>query len=98
MPCACFKAIDRPKPFDVHKGRTTRTPWDPVLVQKTIATSPASQAIPRLIVAGMPGANPCAQRPRPRPDSHRTEQGLEQELEPQLDQARRRRANDVAER
>jgi hypothetical protein len=28
----------------VHKGRTTRTPWDPVLVQKTIATSPASQA------------------------------------------------------
>jgi hypothetical protein len=30
--------------MDVHKGRTTRTPWDPVLVQKTIATSPASQA------------------------------------------------------
>src|SRR5580704_16062571 len=44
VPCACFQAIHRPKPMDVHKGRTTRTPWDPVLVQKTIATSPASQA------------------------------------------------------
>src|SRR5580704_3971542 len=44
VPCACFQAIHRPEPMDVHKGRTTRTPWDPVLVQKTIATSPASQA------------------------------------------------------
>src|SRR5271154_4513831 len=29
----------------MHKGRTTQTPWDPALVQKAFATSPASQAI-----------------------------------------------------
>jgi len=64
VPCACFKAIERPKPIDVHKGRTTRTPWDPVLVQKTITTSPASQAIPHLIVAGIfEGSRPSARSP-----------------------------------
>src|SRR5277367_3456730 len=29
----------------MHKGRTTQAPWDPALVQKAFATSPASQAI-----------------------------------------------------
>src|SRR5271154_5887585 len=38
---------------DMHKGRTTRAPWDPVLVQKAFATSPASQANSLFIVAGI---------------------------------------------
>jgi RNA polymerase sigma-70 factor, ECF subfamily len=45
VPCACFQAFPTGKPAqDVHKGRTTKAPWDPVLVQKAFATSPASQA------------------------------------------------------
>jgi hypothetical protein len=51
-----------------------------VLVQKTIATTPASQAIPRLIVAGMPGANPRAGQGRRRTDSDPARNDLRTEI------------------
>ena len=44
---------NRGKAGDMHKGRTTRAPWDPVLVQKVFAQSPASQNSSHLIVAGV---------------------------------------------
>jgi hypothetical protein len=52
---------NRGKAGDMHKGRTTRAPWDPVLVQKVFAQSPASQNSSHPIVAGVEvprGASP----------------------------------------
>jgi hypothetical protein len=44
---------NRGKAGDMHKGRTTRAPWDPVLVQKVFAQSPALQNSSQMIVAGV---------------------------------------------
>src|ERR1700723_2370094 len=81
----------------MHKGRTTRTPWDPVLVEKTIATTPASQAIPRLIVAGIPGPKPALRQYPLGKDSNPHGTSLKQKGEAQLDQAGRGGAHDLPE-
>ena len=88
--------------MDVHKGRTTRTPWDPVLVQKTIATSPASQAgSTKYCSRKYQGREPTesAARPNDEQESRRDagDLALEQELEAELDEARRSSADHVAE-
>ena len=74
----------------LHKGRTTRTPWDPVLVQKTITTSPASQARSAIhCIRKVPSAIFASGASRPM---------LKVEFESQLNQAWRSGADHVTKR